>query len=80
MNNWFKNISSYFSFGIAPLMNRSFESANDYNFSYNFSFNGFWNISDGLRVGLEYLYGQRYNFDMTRGSANRVWALFYYDF
>jgi hypothetical protein len=79
-HNWFKNIASYLSFGIAPLLNREFEAATDYNFSYNASVNGFWMISDGLRIGLEYLYGQRYNINNERGSANRVWALFYYDF
>lgn len=79
-HHWPKKISSYFSFGIAPLLNRSFELGSDYDFSYDFSFNGFWTISDGLRVGIEFLVGQRYDIDGANGSASRIWALFYYDF
>ena len=79
-HRWIKDVDSYFSFGISPLMNKDYEATSDYDFSYNFSMNGFWSISEGLRVGLEYMYGQRFNIDGSRGGASRIWALFFYDF
>lgn len=79
-HHWPHNISSYFSFGIAALDNRDFQVGSDYNFSYDFSANAFWNVVEGLKVGLEVLYGQRFDVDNNSGDASRVWALFYYDF
>ena len=79
-HHWPKRVSSYFSFGIATINNRSFQLPSDYDFSYNFSANGFWSIVEGLKVGLEVLYGERFNIDGSRGKASRIWTLFYYDF
>ncbi len=79
-HNWVKNVESYFSLGVATINNRSTQDDKDFNYSYSISANGFWKIVDGLRVGLEYLYGQRVNIDETRGNGSRIWALFYYDF
>jgi hypothetical protein len=79
-HHWPNRVSSYFSFGIATINNRSFQTGTDYNFSYNFSANGFWSIVEGLKVGMEVLYGERFNIDGSRGKASRIWVLFYYDF
>jgi hypothetical protein len=79
-HHWPNRVSSYFSFGIATISNRSFQTDTDYDFSYDFSANGFWSVIEGLKVGLEVLYGQRFNIDGERGQASRIWALFYYDF
>lgn len=79
-HHWPHNISYYFSFGIAALDNRDFQVGSDYNFSYDFSANAFWNVVEGLKVGLEVLYGQRFDVDNNSGDASRIWALFYYDF
>lgn len=79
-HHWPNRVSSYFSFGIASISNRSFQTNSDYNFSYDFSVNGFWTVVEGLKVGLEVLYGERFNIDGSRGKASRVWTLFYYDF
>ncbi|NOR74676.1 MAG: hypothetical protein GQ525_05910, partial [Draconibacterium sp.] len=48
--------------------------------SFSFSVDTFWKIIEGARIGLEYVYGQRWDKDGTTGEASRIWALFYYDF
>lgn len=77
---WPKGVSSYLSVGIASITNRSFQPGSDFSYSYSISGNSFWKIVQGLRIGLEYMYGERFNIDGSSGSASRIWALFYYDF
>jgi hypothetical protein len=77
---WPKDISSYLSFGIASISNRYYQPTESYDFSYSISGNAFWKIVEGMRIGLEYLYGKRFNRDNSSGRASRIWALFYYDF
>ncbi len=78
--NWTDNISTNLSAGYADLSNKSYQPGNAYRNSMSFSVDSFWNIVDGARLGLEYVYGQRWDLDGTTGNASRVWALFYYDF
>ena len=68
------------SFGIADIVNTSYQPPDAYSYSYSGSLNTFWTIVTGAKIGLEYLYGQRINIDGTKGRASRIWALFYYDF
>lgn len=42
--------------------------------------NGFYNIVPDLCFGLEYLYGQRKNYDNQSGHANRIVAMLQYNF
>lgn len=42
--------------------------------------NVFWNITPRLQVGVEYLYGQRWNFSGAHAAADRVDALFQFAF
>ncbi|MBP2691569.1 MAG: porin [Muribaculaceae bacterium] len=42
--------------------------------------NAFYNITGDLRIGAEYLYGRRVNFDGTKGHANRLEAMVQYSF
>ena len=78
--HWKQNLSSNLSFGIADIQNTSIQPPGDYNYSYSASFNTFWTIVEGARIGLEYMYGERFNVDNSRGTASRLWALLYYDF
>jgi hypothetical protein len=78
--NWTKNISTNVSGGYANLSNKEFQPENAYHQSMSLSLDSFWNIIDGARLGLEYVYGQRWDKDETTGNASRLWALFYYDF
>lgn len=79
-HHWPRNISSYFSFGMASIINNNLQGGDDFDYSYSFSGNAFWKIVEGLRIGVEYMYGQRFNIDHSNGNANRTWILFYYDF
>ncbi|MDH4090883.1 MAG: DcaP family trimeric outer membrane transporter [Cyclobacteriaceae bacterium] len=79
-HHWPRNISSYFSFGMSSIINNSLQVGDDFDYSYSFSGNAFWKIVEGLRIGVEYMYGQRFNIDHSNGNANRTWILFYYDF
>lgn len=78
--NWTDNISTNVSGGYADLSNKDYQPGNTYKNSMSFSLDSFWNIIDGARLGLEYVYGQRWDKDGTTGNASRIWALFYYDF
>lgn len=77
---WPKDVSSYLSIGVASITNRSFQLGSDFDYSYKVSLNSFWKIVEGLRIGVEGMYGERFDKDGSRGNAGRVWALFYYDF
>lgn len=74
------NITACATFGAAWQTNYSFQPDNSYRNSLSLSFDAFWEIINGARVGLEYAYGQRWDKDATMGRASRIWALFYYDF
>lgn len=78
--NWDKNISTNLSLGSANQVNKSFQPDGAFKNSMSFSIDTFWKVLEGARIGLEYVYGQRWDKDGTTGSASRVWALFYYDF
>ena len=78
--DWTKNLSTNVSGGYAELYYQATQEGNNYKNSMSLSFDTFWDIVDGAQLGIEYVYGQRWDIDGTSGSANRVWLLFYYDF
>ncbi len=78
--NWNKDISTNFSVGSANQVNKSFQPDDAFKNSVSFSVDSFWRVIEGARIGLEYVYGQRWDKDGTTGIASRFWALFYYDF
>jgi hypothetical protein len=51
-----------------------------YNYGTNILFNSFWNVTDGARVGLEYIFARRVDKGGDHGGAHRFSLLFYYDF
>ena len=75
-----EKISACTTFGAAYQSNRHFQPDNAYRNSISFSFDTFWEVIEGARIGLEYAFGQRWDKDGTNGQASRFWALFYYDF
>lgn len=75
-----KNFSANISFGMAAISNKDFQPGDTYSYSYNALLNAFWAPVQGARVGLEYANGQRFDKDGSRGIANRVSLLIYYDF
>ena len=78
--DWSEKISTNLSVGMAKIYNKSFQPDNAYRNSLSASFDAFWRVITGARIGLSYTYGQRWNKDGTSGRAGRVWALVYYDF
>jgi len=77
---WSSKIYSNFIFSMLYLEGKSGVPDNLYNWGGSFQANSFWNVTDGARVGLEYLRGLRVDNGGDRGAANRVNILFFYDF
>jgi hypothetical protein len=77
---WTEKVSSYLSVGYARIFNETFQPDDAYRNSLSVSADGFWKVIDGARVGLEAVYGQRWNKNGETGHTGRIWALFYYDF
>lgn len=75
-----EEITACTTFGFAAQKNRSFQLDNAYRNSMSLSFDTFWEVIEGARIGLEYAYGQRWDKGGETGSASRFLALFYYDF
>ncbi|MCK5730204.1 MAG: hypothetical protein KAH68_03965 [Draconibacterium sp.] len=75
-----EEVTTNFSIGSANQINKSFQPNSAFKNSFSFSVDTFWKIIEGARIGLEYVYGQRWDKDGTNGEASRIWALFYYDF
>lgn len=75
-----KKITSSVSCGSASIFNKPYQDDAAYRNSLSLSFDAFFNIISGSRIGFEYAYGKRWNKDKTDGYASRFWVLFYYDF
>ncbi|MGB5242327.1 MAG: DcaP family trimeric outer membrane transporter [Lutimonas sp.] len=78
--DWTKNLKTNLSAGYAELSNKEYQLGDTYKNSMSMSFDTFWSIVDGLKLGVEYVYGQRWNKDGSTGKASRISTLFYYDF
>ena len=74
------DLSASLSFGIAALTNHPFQLGNTFDYAYNVLLDAFWTPIPGARLGIEYAFGQRFDKDDSRGLANRVSILIYYDF
>jgi len=77
---WTDRISTNLSVGMAKIFNKSYQPDDAYQNSLSASFDAFWRMIPGARIGVSYTYGQRWNKDGTTGKAGRAWVLFYYDF
>jgi hypothetical protein len=78
--DWTEHLKTNISTGYAELSNKDYQMGNTYKNSMSVSFDTFWSIVDGLKLGVEYVYGQRWNKDGSSGNASRISTLFYYDF
>lgn len=74
------DLSASLSFGIAAITNQPFQLNNAFDYAYNVLLDAFWSPIPGARLGFEYAFGQRFDLDDSRGLANRVSLLMYYDF
>jgi len=78
--DWTKSLKTNISAGYAELSNKEYQLGDTYKNSMSMSLDSFWTIVDGLKLGVEYVYGQRWNKDGSSGNASRISTLFYYDF
>jgi hypothetical protein len=77
---WTARIFSNITYGLLIFQKEDFTPDDTYYRGNNFCLNTFWSIVEGSRLGLEYIHAFRTNKDGTKGRANRVNLLFYYDF
>jgi hypothetical protein len=75
-----KRLSASLSFGMAAITNKAYQPSDAYSYSYHALLNVFWVPVDGARVGVEFANGQRFDKGGSRGIANRLSILIYYDF
>jgi hypothetical protein len=78
--DWSETLSSHVSAGYGRLFNKDFQPDDVYRESMSVSLDGFWNAVEGARLGLEFVWGKRWDENGATGTASRIWALFYYDF
>lgn len=77
---WRPNLFSNFTYGLLRVEKNHLLQETAYYQGQSFHFTTFWTVVEGARVGIEYIYGIRYNQDKTHGFASRLNMLFYYDF
>lgn len=78
--NWLTVLSSNIALGYANLSNKSYQPDYAYSNSMSAAVNTFWQVTEGAKLGLEYIYGHRWNLDEQSAGASRIGVLFYYDF
>ena len=77
---WLTVLSSNIAVGYANLSNKSYQPDFAYSNSMSAAINTFWEVNEGAKLGLEYIYGHRWNKDGKSDGASRIGVLFYYDF
>jgi hypothetical protein len=78
--NWLTVLSSNIALGYANLSNKSYQSDFAYSNSMSAAVNTFWEVTEGAKLGLEYIYGHKWNTGGESAGASRIGVLFYYDF
>ncbi|UCE03003.1 MAG: hypothetical protein JSW67_02055 [Candidatus Latescibacterota bacterium] len=78
--HWSPRTVSYLTVGSTVIQNKEFQSDDAFSHSGYVSGNGFWDITQGMRVGVEYSWGIREDKGGATGTANRLSFIFYYDF
>lgn len=79
--NFLYNLYACAAYGQAQFFNNySSMSKSDYKLGRYAAVNLFWEPTERLQIGVEYIWGQRINFDFSHGHANRIDALFQFSF
>jgi hypothetical protein len=74
------DLNAHLSVGYAKLFDEEFLPDDYYSNSISISLDSFWMLGEGTRLGVEYVYGQRWDKNNETGQASRISSLFYYDF
>ncbi len=79
-HRWNQRIASNVIFAYTDTFTRQSRPESAFRHGETLYFNTFWDILQGLRVGLEYNFGFRRDFDGASGNASRLSAIVYFDF
>lgn len=80
-HTWTPALYSNLTFGIVQTEKKEdLLDQNTYLKGYSVDFNTFWNVVEGARIGMEVIWGNRVNYDLSRGKSVRLNVLVYYDF
>ena len=77
---WMPSLFSHITYGRIEVWNKDFQPEDAFRRSHYISGNIFTDITDGIRIGVEYSHGERINNDLQEGRANRISFIFYYNF
>tara|TARA_R110002049_G_scaffold4601_1_gene31633 strand:- start:12085 stop:13641 length:1557 start_codon:yes stop_codon:yes gene_type:complete len=78
-HDWNDRFSSNFTYAANNLENAPLQSAGDLRETSYLAANLIWSPLERVKVGVEYLYGTRENFDRASASAHRVQTAFIFD-
>ncbi len=72
IKNWPGILRSNFNLGVVDIKTFDFQDGTDYSETIRASINLFYNPTDHVTMGIEYLWGQRENKDKSEGSATQL--------
>jgi hypothetical protein len=79
-HSWRKGLTSNLLYGVARVQPAYFTSPDSYLWGQTLRTNTFWDVVEGSKLGMEVIWGQRFNKDLSADQAIRLNVLFYYDF
>jgi hypothetical protein len=79
-HTWKNGITSNLIYGMARVQQSSFAQPSAYLWGQTIRTNAFWDVVEGSKLGMEVIWGQRFNKDLAADQALRLNVLFYYDF
>ncbi len=79
-HRWTNAIYSNFTYGWVGMDQYNFDASNTYREGFTIRSNTFWDITDGSKIGAEFIWGERIDKNYVSGNAVRFNLLFYYDF
>lgn len=78
-HDWNDRFSSNFTYAANSLENSPLQAADDISETSYLAANLIWNPLERVKVGVEYLYGTRENFDRASADAHRIQTAFIFD-
>ncbi|UCH83783.1 MAG: hypothetical protein JSW50_15255 [Candidatus Latescibacterota bacterium] len=78
--HWTNYVRSHATAGFTKIKNEDFESDDAFDSTQYVLVNTFWQVTKGVRTGVEHSRGRRENKDGQDGTANRISFIVYYDF
>ena len=79
-HRWKEFLYSNFTYGWVQIEQYSFTQNNTYKKGHTLRVNTFWDITEGAKIGLEAIWGNRVDRNIHKGDAIRINLLAYYDF